>query len=331
MRPSLCLVDIEPGLKLNRDMNRIEKTNRCEPNTTPLTACPCNWCPRECGIDRSQTAGFCGCPNQIKVARGALHFGEEPCLSGERGSGTIFFSGCNLRCCFCQNYEISSQGWGREISIDRLAEICLELQSAGAHNINLVTPTPYLQWILPALDQVRPRLHIPVVYNCSGYEKVEVIETLQPYIDIYLPDLKYCSDELAWRYSRCDGYFATAAVATQAMVDQCGPPVFDREGILQKGVIIRHLVLPGARRDSIKIMHWLSANLPRGSFILSLMSQYTPTYNSSRFKEIIRKITSREYDAVVDEAIRLGLTHGYIQDRSSAAPEYTPPFNLEGI
>ena len=330
MKPSLWLVDNEPGLKLNKHMNKIDDARRWQPNATGLTAYPCNWCPRECGIDRSQAVGFCGCADQIKLARGALHFGEEPCLSGEGGSGTIFFSGCNLRCCFCQNYQISSQGWGREISIDRMAEICLELQSAGAHNINLVTPTPYLQWVPPALDRVRPHLHIPVVYNCSGYEKVEVIEALQPYIDIYLPDLKYYSEELSWRYSRCHDYFAAATAAIQAMVVQCGPPVFNREGILQKGALIRHLVLPGARQDSIRIMRWLSDNLPRGDFMLSLMSQYTPTFNSSLFKEINRKITSREYDSVVDEAVRLGLTNGYIQDRSSAAPEYTPPFDGEG-
>ena len=331
MKPFLWLVDNKQGLKLNKHMNKIDDARRWQPNTTGLTAYPCNWCPRECGIDRSQAVGFCGCPDQIKLARGALHFGEEPCLSGVGGSGTIFFSGCNLRCCFCQNYHISSQGWGREISIGRMVEICLELQSAGAHNINLVTPTPYLQWVLPALERLRPRLRIPVVYNCSGYEKAEVIKALQPYIDIYLPDLKHYNDELSWRYSRCHDYFATAAVAIQAMVAQSGPPVFNREGILQKGVIIRHLVLPGARQDSIRIMRWLSDNLPRGGFLLSLMSQYTPTFNSSLFKEINRKITSREYDSVVNEAVRLGLTNCYIQDRSSAAPEYTPPFNGEGI
>lgn len=312
-------------------MGKKDDSSRPQPDNHGLTARPCNWCPRECRADRSEKLGFCGCPDKIKLARAALHFGEEPCLSGKRGSGTVFFSGCNLRCCFCQNYQISSLGWGREISVDRMAQIFLELQAAGAHNINLVTATPYLQWIMPALDRARPGLHIPVVYNCSGYEKVEVIEALQPNIDIYLPDLKYYSQELAWRYSRCRDYFEIATAAIQAMVAQCGPPVFDRDGILQQGVIIRHLVLPGARQDSIMIMQWLSENLPRDAYLLSLMSQYTPTHNSRQFKEINRKITSREYDSVVNEAIRLGLTNGYIQDRCSAEPGYTPPFNLEGI
>lgn len=296
-----------------------------------LSINPCNWCPRECSIDRYHQVGFCQCPPQLKVARAALHFWEEPCISGKQGSGTIFFSGCNLRCCFCQNYPISSEGTGIAISAERLAEICLELQAAGAHNINLVTPTPYLSWILPGLDLAKPKLHIPVLFNCGGYEKVETIKALEPYVNIYLPDLKYYSDELAWKYSRCPDYFATAAAAVQEMVAQCGKPILNRDGILQSGVIIRHLVLPGARHDSIKVMQWLSDKLPRDHFILSLMSQYTPTHNSSQFKEINRTLTSLEYDSVVSEAIRLGLINGYIQDRCSATLGYIPPFNMEGI
>ncbi len=296
-----------------------------------MTGNPCNLCPRQCAVDRTNQTGYCLCPSHLKVARAALHFWEEPCISGKQGSGTIFFSGCNLRCCFCQNYQISSEGAGVAITVERLADICLELQEAGAHNINLVTATPYLPWILSALDIAKPRLHIPIVYNCGGYERAEVIKALQPYIDIYLPDLKYFSNQLAWRYSRCDDYFETSAAAIQAMVAQCGQPQFDQNGIMLKGVMIRHLVLPGARHDSIKIMQWLNDYLPRDKFMLSLMSQYTPVHNCRQFNEINRKITSLEYDSVVNAAMRLGLTNGYIQDRGSANQGYIPPFNLAGI
>lgn len=291
----------------------------------------CSWCPRKCGIDRSLGVGFCGCPDTIKLARAALHYGEEPCLSGSRGSGTIFFSGCNLRCCFCQNYQISSGGWGQAVSIPDLAKICLELQANGAHNLNLVTTTPYLPWVLPALDSIRDELRVPVVYNCSGYEKLEVVRTLQPYVDIFLPDLKYMSDELAWKYSRCPDYFKAASLAVQAMVEQTGELRFDSEGILQKGTIIRHLVLPGARHDSIALLGWLARNLPQEDYILSLMSQYTPVHQAHQHAEINRRLTSYEYESVVSEALRLGLGPLYIQGRASASLEYIPPFNLEGI
>lgn len=291
----------------------------------------CNWCPRECGIDRSQGIGFCGCPDSIKLARAALHSGEEPCLSGSRGSGTIFFSGCNLRCCFCQNYHISNEGWGQAVSIPDLAKICLVLQANGAHNLNLVTATPYLPWVLPALNSIRDELYIPVVYNCSGYEKLEVVQALQPYVDIFLPDLKYMSNELAWKYSRCPDYFRTATEAIKAMVGQAGRLQFASEGTLQSGTIIRHLVMPGARHDSISLLGWLARNLPREGYILSLMSQYTPVHQAHQHAEINRRLTSYEYDSVVGEALRLGLGPLYIQDRASASLEYIPPFNLEGI
>ncbi len=296
-----------------------------------LSTQSCNWCPRECGVDRGQETGFCGCADKIKLARAALHPGEEPCLSGTRGSGTIFFSGCNLRCCFCQNYLISSEGRGQEISVTRLAQICLELQDAGAHNINLVTATPFLQWVLPALDLIRNDLHIPVVYNCSGYEKAETIRCLQPYVDIFLPDMKYLSSELSLKYSHCHDYFLVASAAVQAMVAQSGGLQFDADGILQKGTIIRHLVLPGARHDSIALLRWIGHNLPRDGYMLSLMSQYIPVHEAYQHREINRRVTSLEYDSVVSESIRLGLSHVYVQDRTSAELSYIPPFNLEGI
>jgi len=291
----------------------------------------CNLCPRECGVDRSTQAGFCQGSHRCKVARAALHFWEEPCISGTRGSGTIFFSGCNLRCCYCQNYMISSAGQGQEISSERLAEIYLELQEQGAHNINLVTATPYLPQVLKALDSVKSKLNIPVIYNSSGYEKVEIIKALQGYIDVYLPDFKYFDNQLAWKYSTAPDYFETAAAAIEEMITQTGGMRFDEDGLIHKGVIIRHLVLPGARRDSVAILRWISENLPFDSYWLSLMIQYTPVYMSPEHPEINRRVTSFEYDSVVEEARRLGLNNTYVQDRSSAGREYTPLFDLAGV
>jgi putative pyruvate formate lyase activating enzyme len=292
---------------------------------------PCNLCPRECGVDRLANLGFCECDSQIKVARAALHFWEEPCISGSKGSGTVFFSGCTLRCCYCQNFRISSEGFGKEISAQRLAEIFLELQEKGAHNINLVTPTQYLVQVLYALDIVKSKLHIPVVYNCGGYELLETIRALKGYVDIFLPDLKYFSSELSLKYSKADDYFEVASAAIKEMISQIDTLDFDNNGIMQKGVIIRHLVIPGARKDSFKILNWISENLPKDKYLLSLMSQYTPAYKSSEYKELNRRITTFEYKSVVEEAIRLGLSNGFMQERSSAKEEYTPPFDLEGV
>ncbi|OGO88647.1 MAG: radical SAM protein [Clostridiales bacterium GWF2_36_10] len=291
----------------------------------------CNNCPRECGIDREASLGFCGCGKKIKVARAALHFWEEPCISGINGSGTVFFSGCTLRCCYCQNYLISSEGFGKEISVERLSEIFLELQTKGAHNINLVTATQYISDVLRALDMVKTKLQIPVVYNCGGYERVETIRTLKGYVDIYLPDFKYNSNDLAKKYSGADNYFEIATEAIKEMIDQTDGMVYDKNNTLQKGVIIRHMVLPGARNDSIAILNWINEFLPRGKYLLSLMSQYTPTIKSCEHKEINRKITTFEYNSVVNEAIRLGLTNCFIQQRSSANIDYTPLFDFEGI
>lgn len=292
---------------------------------------PCTLCPRMCRVDRRTRAGFCGCGETVKVARAALHFWEEPCLSGTRGSGAVFFSGCTLRCVYCQNARISAGGFGAEISEDRLAAIFLELQDQGAHNINLVTATQYLPPVLRALDKARPRLHIPVVYNCGGYERVETVRALKGYVDIFLPDFKYMSPELARRYSAAPDYPVVAAAAVREMAAQAGPPVFDGEGLLQSGLIVRHLVLPGARHDSLRILRWLSEALPAGSFLLSLMSQYTPCEKIGRCPELARRVTAFEYESVVREAIRLGLTAGYRQERGSAREEYTPPFDLEGV
>lgn len=291
----------------------------------------CSLCPRECKADRTKKMGYCGCGSSIRVARAALHFWEEPCISGENGSGTVFFCGCTLKCCYCQNFEISHQNIGKAISVNRLSEIFLELQDEGAHNINLVTPAQYLPMILDALDMVKYKLYIPIVYNCGGYEKTDSINRLKGYVDIYLPDLKYYNDDTAVKYSKADGYFGIASKAIEEMIKQVGKPLLDGSGIMKKGVIIRHLVLPGHRKESMDILKWLKDTFEEGSFMLSLMSQYIPSYKSSDYKEINRKITAFEYESVVDEAVRLGLADGYMQDRKSASGEYTPPFNLEGI
>ena len=285
-----------------------------------LSANPCNLCPRNCGVDRNSELGFCKCGSRVKVARAALHFWEEPCISGTRGSGTVFFSGCTLRCCYCQNYHITSEGFGKEISAQRLAQIFLELQEKGAHNINLVTATQYLLPVLQALDLARPKLNIPVVYNCGGYERAQTIRALKDYVDIFLPDLKYYDGGLSQRYSQARDYFEVASAAIREMIRQTGGPVFDRDGVMQRGVIVRHLVLPGSRKDSLLILQWLSDNLPKGQYLLSLMSQYTP-YCETEFKALNRRITSFEYQSVVEEAIRLGLTNGFIHERPTAKEE----------
>ena len=312
-----------------------------------INASPCMLCPRKCGVDRSTSLGFCGVPERPRAARAALHAWEEPCISGPEwepgGSGTIFFSGCTLRCCFCQNHTISAENYGRELTSREMADIFLRLQDEGAHNINLVTPTQFLPFILRALDQVRPRLSIPIVYNCGGYELVSTVKALKDYVDIWLPDLKYFDNGLAWELSRAEDYFETASAAIAQMIAQTGPPVFEEHvyshpgladrkfTLIKKGVIIRHLVLPGHREDSMALLRWICSHLPADSFLLSLLSQYTPVLPNPKHPELNRRLTSYEYDKVVEEAVRLGLTHGYMQKKSSAREEYTPPFNLEGL
>ncbi|MBS6159979.1 MAG: radical SAM protein [Firmicutes bacterium] len=291
----------------------------------------CHLCPRNCGVNRNISEGFCGCSSTLKAARAALHHWEEPCISGIRGSGAVFFSGCTLKCCFCQNYLISQGSFGKEITPKHLGEIFLSLQEQGAHNIDLITATQFLPLILPALDLVKHKLHIPVVYNCGGYEKKETLALLKDYIDIYLPDLKYYSSVLSKRYSKAENYFEVASLAILSMIEQTGGLEYDQHGILQKGVIIRHMVLPGCKDDSIQLLHWMKDTLPEGNYLLSLLSQYTPFYKSCEYPEINRRITTYEYNKVLDTAIALELTDGFMQEKSSAKEEYTPPFDLEGI
>lgn len=291
----------------------------------------CNLCPRNCGIDRTETVGFCGAGDKIKAARAALHFWEEPCISGTQGSGTVFFSGCNLACRYCQNYDISIGGFGKEITVERLGEIFLELQDKGAHNINLVTPTPYIPQIKMAIDLVRDKTHIPFVANVGGYEKPETIKALKGYIDIFLTDVKYKSSEISKNYSKAPDYFKFAISSFEEMLEICGSPWLDSNGIMQSGVIVRHLVLPGCRRDSIEILNSLAEKFGTESFILSLMSQYTPNGHLQDYPEINRRTTAFEYNSVIDEALRLGFDNAYMQEKSSAKAEYTPPFDLTGI
>lgn len=298
----------------------------------------CHCCPRQCGADRTRQYGYCHSPAQAVAARAALHPWEEPCLSGLHGSGTIFFSGCTLHCCFCQNYKISWDGFGKPISPKRLEEIFLELQEQGAHNINLVTATQYLPTLLEVLPSVKPRLSIPIVYNCGGYETIQSIDALAPYIDIWLPDLKYFSSDLSARYSGAENYFEIASAAVLRMIFHSGPPVFrefEEQGnsisLLQSGVLLRHMVLPGQKEDSIRLLHWIHDTLPAGHFLLSLLSQYTPAHKSSLYPEIDRHLTRYEYEKVVDAALALGLEQGFRQEKSSAKEEYTPPFSLQGI
>ncbi len=301
----------------------------------------CTLCPRKCMADRRESPGFCGAPAHLLAARAALHQWEEPCISGLCGSGAVFFSGCTLRCRFCQNYRISEGGFGKKLSIQKLADIFLRLQDQGAHNINLVTATPYLPLILPALDLVRRHLHIPVVYNCGGYERVETVHALRDYVDIWLPDLKYRDSGLSSRFSQAEDYFETASAAILQMVKQTGPLQFrtceEHTGhgrsrrLMEKGVIIRHMVLPGHRDDSLQVLHWMADNLPKDRYLVSLLSQYTPYRRDSLYPELNRRVTSYEYQKVVDAARQLGLTRGYMQKRSSVKEEYTPPFDLEGL
>lgn len=290
----------------------------------------CTLCPRLCGANRQTGVGFCGAGPTLKVARAALHQGEEPCISGKTGSGTVFFSGCCLQCCYCQNYPISQQGVGKEISLERLSEIFLQLQRQGAANINLVTATQWLPWVLPALDAAKANgLTLPVVYNTSGYERVSTIQALQKYVDVWLVDVKYVSSDVSAEYSGAPDYFKVCSAAVDQMLRQT-PRLVYKGDELQKGTVVRHLALPGAMKDSLAVLDYL-ASLPTDRFLFSLMSQYTPFFKAAEHKHLNRRLSSWEYRTIVNHAVDLGLTQGYTQQRSSAGAQYTPPFDLEGV
>lgn len=290
----------------------------------------CNICPRRCKIDRENgELGYCGCPSEAIVSHVSRHLYEEPPISGSRGSGTIFFGGCNMRCVFCQNRKISCAVEGKRLDAKGLSELFLKIADCGVHNINLVTPTPYAHVIARALEMVKHRLCVPVVYNTSSYESTETIDMLSGLVDIYLPDIKYFSDELSVRYSNAVGYADVAFCALERMLSQQPKFVLDENGILERGTVVRHLCLPGASRDSVMLIEGLSAYLEKYDFRISLMSQYTPAFLgelSARYKEINRKITSLEYKRVLDAAHTLGFD-GYFQGREAASSEYTPNFD----
>ena len=284
----------------------------------------CNLCPRACNIDRSVTAGYCKV-NKLVVSLAMLHYGEEPCISGSEGSGTIFFAGCNLRCVYCQNCEISSEVYGKEITVERLSQIFYELESKGANNINLVTPSHYVNEIIEALKIYKPK--IPVVYNTSSYDKVETIELLSEYVDIFLADFKYYSSELSLKYSGAKDYFEVCSKAIKKMRELIPQDEFDSEGKMKKGVIIRHLVLPNSTSDSVKVLSYIAENFP--NTLVSIMGQYTPKYKACNFSEINRPLKPLEYKMVLKCAEKLGL-NGYSQDLSSSG-EYIPTFDLSGV
>lgn len=292
----------------------------------------CVLCPRKCHVDRSSgQVGYCGQTHAVKAARAALHFWEEPCISGDRGSGAIFFSGCNLRCVYCQNHEIAQGNHGKEISETHLADIMLMLQDKGAHNINLVTGTPYVPVIIEAIKEARRRgLGLPIVYNTSSYENIDTLRMLEGYVDIYLPDLKYISQERSHRYSKAADYFERASEAIEEMVRQAGAPVFDGD-IMTGGVIVRHLVLPGGVKEAKAVLDYLAGRYADNIYV-SIMSQYTPLPDQlADFPEISRNLTKREYDRVVNHAIELGLENVFIQEGSAAKESFIPSFDLEGV
>lgn len=294
----------------------------------------CRLCPRNCGANRLEKPGYCGAGAGIRAAKAMIHQGEEPCLLGSSGAGAIFFTGCNLRCVFCQNYEISWEQQGKEISTGRLGQIMLELQEQGAACIDLVTPTPNLLHIKEALEAVKPQLNIPVVYNCGGYEEPQALRKLDGLIDIYLPDLKYFDKAIAAKYSGCADYFEKTSAALQEMFRQVGPAEFDENGQMKRGLLVRHLVLPGAYKDSMKLMDFLGEAFPAGSIRISLMSQYTPfgrvLKEPDRFKELGRRVTTFEYNKVIDRALANGLD-GYSQQRSSSTMALRPDFDGAGL
>ncbi len=335
MKPIDFYAEKEYDVKKKKDCRRKVKVNMQD-----LTNC--RLCPRNCGVNRYEDSGYCGAKAELRAAKAMLHQGEEPCLLGSggadegrrSGAGAIFFTGCNLRCVFCQNFEISWEQQGTNISIERLGQIMLELQDQGAACIDLVTPTPYLVQIKAALEAVRPKLQIPVVYNCGGYEEPQALRQLSGLVDIYLPDLKYFDSAISSKYSGCADYFERACEALKEMFRQVGPVRFDETGQMVKGLLVRHLVLPGAYKDSMKLMEWLGEAFPQDSIRISLMSQYTPfgrvLSEPERFKELGRRVTTFEYNKVVERALACGLD-GYSQKRSSSTMALRPDFDGAGL
>lgn len=295
----------------------------------------CDLCPRKCLVDRKKgEKGICGQTENLKVARAALHFWEEPCISGDAGSGAVFFSGCPLHCVFCQNENIANGTVGKEISVERLAEIFLELQEKGANNINLVTPGHFVPQITKALDLAKQEgLKLPIVYNTSSYETVETIKRLEGYVDIYLPDFKYMSPGLSKKYSHAPDYAEVAKAAIAEMVRQTGKAVFvngDEDNLILRGTIVRHLTLPGCMEDSMQILKYLHETYGDTIYI-SIMNQFTPLSNLEKYPELNRRITDEEYETLVDYAIDIGIENGFIQEGDTAEESFIPAFDCEGV
>lgn len=292
----------------------------------------CSLCPRMCGTDRAAgQKGFCGGGNLVRVARAALHYWEEPCISGESGSGTVFFSGCTMRCVFCQNKEISRGEAGKEIPIGRLAEIYLELAAKGANNINLVTPMHYAPQITAALDIARKNgLTLPIVWNTGGWERRESIAAVRDYADIWLSDFKYFDSSLGESLSKAPNYFSVAAAALDQMVKQTCEPVFDENGIMRRGVIVRHLMLPGHLDDTKNVLRFLYENYG-DSIWISIMNQYTPMCSDPRFPELSRTVSDEEYNEAIDFACELGIENAFVQEGGTVGESFIPPFDLSGV
>ncbi len=289
----------------------------------------CELCPNRCSVDRDTGHGKCGLNNEIKIARAGLHMWEEPVLVGKNGSGTVFFSGCTLRCAFCQNHNISEGCFGQIISPERLSEIFLSLQAQGAENINLVSPTPHVHGILKALEHCSDSLNIPIVYNCGGYELCNTVNIMASKISIYMPDFKYYSNELGEKYSGARNYREHAAECIEHMLQLQSHAVVEN-GVMKKGVIIRHLVLPSHKKDSIELLHFIADRFGTKGYFLSLMRQYTPCHRASEHPEINRKLTTYEYNCVAHEAEKLGFD-GFLQEKGSDNSSYTPKFDLTGV
>ena len=284
----------------------------------------CEICPHNCGVNRlNNQIGRCKSKDTVKLALYSTHNFEEPCISGKKGSGTVFFSNCNMNCVFCQNYEISQQGKGKEISINELADVFIKQQEKGVENINLVTPTSYVPQIIEAIQIARNKgLKLPIVYNTNGYEKVETLKMLEEYVDIYLPDFKYSDDKLANRLSKVDNYFEIATNALKEMYRQTGKAIFNDDGIMQKGMIIRHLVLPNHILNSRRVLKWINDNM--SDVYVSVMAQYFPTYRAKKLEDINRKLTKKEYEEIENYLYRLNLENGYIQELGEHEEEYVP-------
>ena len=286
----------------------------------------CTICPHNCKINRTKNPGRCKSTDKIKIALYSIHNFDEPCISGEKGSGTIFFSNCNMNCIFCQNYEISQLGRGKEITIEELANVMIKQQERNVQNINLVTPTSYALHIVEAIKIARKKgLEIPIVYNTNGYESVETLKLLEGYVDIYLPDLKYYYDDLAKKYSKVDNYFEIATKAIQEMYRQVGTPVLDENGVMKKGLMIRHLILPNEVQNSKKVLKWIKENIDSNVYV-SIMAQYFPTYKAKEDKYLNRKLTNKEYSEIEQYLYLLDIENGYMQDLGKHEEEYVPDF-----